>query len=1189
MLKVRVNQVNSPQTAESSLTDMLVFDGYNNKSYFPTGSVGIGTDAPFTKLHIKDTNTDTSVWSRAATVMLQSTSTTNNSWTGIESKSSNNIINAGIGFVNTDQTNNYGRIDFVTRGAGGFLTAMSMNNGQVAIGNNIPMWSGSYGGALVLKGNNATADRYAQLGIVDSTGTLVTTGLVVANSGNVGIGTTAPAHQLTLYQSAPELGFYDTQGSSRNWVIRTGDAAVGDFSIKQSNAAGGNPVSAGTSIFRIDINGAIHYAGASANTWMAFKDAGVLSGYIGAGIGLSASPNNLNTDFAIRAKTKLALCTNNSATAKVTILTDGNVGIGITSPTQLLHVAGNMRLTGGFYDKNNSIGSAGQILTSDGSETYWSAAGSGTISGSGTDNYVPRWNGTTALQNSAIYAKDDGNVGIGTTAPGTYTGVAANLEVKTSGHGGIAINSGAASLGMLAFVQNNSHKWSLECQNNATPYIAFNEASTLRMVIAAGGSVGIGTNAPSQLLHVYSTGVVGMLVETTDGTKNPFYMSKNADARFDFGVAADKSDNFAIRDYNGGSPLYRMLIDSNGVAKFYGTDIKAFAASPNDDATYLRLRHDNSNALVQANRGDLQLSAQNDVYTLDNFGIGTSAPAETLHVYGSDPKIFIDNSNASDGSSRSKIKFGNSGTTYMEIGHLYDSTAGDNAIQILEPTAGGTPLVTFKRDGKVGIGTTAPAELLHLSSATPSIILDKTETGWGALRFYKAGVQVSYISLDASEDMVYWQPGGSGSHQFYAGGAATLKIQNDGKVGIGTTAPYGRLNVHGATTAIGTGIGNSAVFASSSDALAADKGGIIQLGGIYTSGGDVTQWAAIGGFKDNATTANYAGYMSFYTRAQGAAPVERMRIDSSGKVGIGTTAPGASLHIDTSENGTGGLWIKNGGNYAANLVQEAGTAGRLNLYVSNTRYVAISANSDSYFNGGKVGIGTTSPGAKLEVAGGIRLANNSDLDWGDAYRIIRFSTTGDNTLLLASPKHVEVQVDDNGTTDGNFDVRAGSTTIGGGTLLMRVKGDGKVGIGTATPAATLDVNGDVRIGNSTRGHYLGEKGLTINGTTYTTALTIVLSDHNAAHVKLFLTGDWSGHSAVAYVGEYFIQNGAGGYAEPGMIISEFDNTATDFIESKIVDPSTDTFTIQLKLSDSDNGSLGGHICYHVMGEVTSVT
>ena len=76
---------------------------------------------------------------------------------------------------------------------------------------------------------------------------------------------------------------------------------------------------------------------------------------------------------------------------------DGNVGIGIAAPTQKLHVAGNMRLTGGFYDKDNSLGSAGQILTTNGSATYWSAAGSGTISGSGTDNYVPRFNGTSAL------------------------------------------------------------------------------------------------------------------------------------------------------------------------------------------------------------------------------------------------------------------------------------------------------------------------------------------------------------------------------------------------------------------------------------------------------------------------------------------------------------------------------------------------------------------------------------------------------------------------------------------------------------------------------------------------------------------------------------------------------------------------------------------------------------------------
>jgi hypothetical protein len=69
----------------------------------------------------------------------------------------------------------------------GSLKATIDSAGKIAIGNNIPMWSGSYGGALVLKGNNATADRHAQLGIVDSSGALVKDGLIVDTNGNVGI------------------------------------------------------------------------------------------------------------------------------------------------------------------------------------------------------------------------------------------------------------------------------------------------------------------------------------------------------------------------------------------------------------------------------------------------------------------------------------------------------------------------------------------------------------------------------------------------------------------------------------------------------------------------------------------------------------------------------------------------------------------------------------------------------------------------------------------------------------------------------------------------------------------------------------------------------------------------------------------------------------------------------------------
>ena len=56
------------------------------------------------------------------------------------------------------------------------------------------------------------------------------------------------------------------------------------------------------------------------------------------------------------------------------------------------------------------------------------------------------------------------------------------------------------------------------------------------------------------------------------------------------------------------------------------------------------------------------------------------------------------------------------------------------------------------------------------------------------------------------------------------------------------------------------------------------------------------------------------------------------------------------------------------------------------------------------------------------------------------------------------------------------------------------------------------------------------------------------------------------------MGEYIIQNGGDAYSEPGIILSEYDNLNSDSIQSKIVDPSSDAFTIQFKLSDADNGT-----------------
>ncbi|MFP4458994.1 MAG: tail fiber domain-containing protein [Candidatus Zixiibacteriota bacterium] len=93
------------------------------------------------------------------------------------------------------------------------------------------------------------------------------------------------------------------------------------------------------------------------------------------------------------------------------------VGINTISPDYRLEVNGTFQadnVRSGTFDLPTSDGTTSQYLRGDGS---WSTISAG-VSGSGSDNYLARWDGTSAIQNSGVYVDDDGNVGIGTTSPG---------------------------------------------------------------------------------------------------------------------------------------------------------------------------------------------------------------------------------------------------------------------------------------------------------------------------------------------------------------------------------------------------------------------------------------------------------------------------------------------------------------------------------------------------------------------------------------------------------------------------------------------------------------------------------------------------------------------------------------------------------------------------------------------------
>jgi hypothetical protein len=208
-------------------------------------------------------------------------------------------------------------------------------------------------------------------------------------------------------------------------------------------------------------------------------------------------------------------------------------------------------------------------------------------------------------------------------------------------------------------------------------------------------------------------------------------------------------------------------------------------------------------------------------------------------------------------------------------------------------------------------------------------------------------------------------------------------VDNSGNVGIGTTTPATKLHVKGAEE--GLHIDGAAVGASN-----------VAYTGFYDLNGTRTGYVGDGSSSDNSVYLNSdAGDVHLYT-AVGAA----LTAKSDGKVGIGTTTPRSSLHVIGSE------WLTSGN--GAGLPTAAGAG--LRLYHDSTRgmifafdYATASPRDLSLQEpGGNVGIGTTTPAARLDVRGNIKLGSSgqySALGGQEDLRLIRGDIEGTGAIL----------------------------------------------------------------------------------------------------------------------------------------------------------------------------------------------
>lgn len=205
---------------------------------------------------------------------------------------------------------------------------------------------------------------------------------------------------------------------------------------------------------------------------------------------------------------------------------------------------------------------------------------------------------------------------------------------------------------------------------------------------------------------------------------------------------------------------------------------------------------------------------------------------------------------------------------------------------------------------------------------------------------------------------------------------------NTGNVGIGTSSPGLPFDIYGNPLIIGTD-GRALIGNYDLTPMAQGVGGGIQFGGKFHSNGAIAGFASISGIKENANDNDFSSALVFTTRANSNVQAERMRISSTGKVGIGTKTPNANLEISMGPGYLPAINIlpstisgqRATVGFGLNAAVTQGWAFGQDRYANGTRDMYlfdISNTRDVMYWGatGNVGVGTTSPGFRLDVQGG---------------------------------------------------------------------------------------------------------------------------------------------------------------------------------------------------------------------------
>jgi len=431
------------------------------------------------------------------------------------------------------------------------------------------------------------------------------------------------------------------------------------------------------------------------------------------------------------------------------------------------------------------------------------------------------------------------------------------------------------------------------------------------------------------------------------------------------------------------------------------SDDQALGIGTGNDFTAV---HNGTDTFLGNNTGDLYITQQaddKDIFIRGDDGSG--GVTEYIRIDGGVKRtLFKEEGRFTDSVN---LKFGTGGDTmiYHDGSNSYIDHTGTGNLNIRQGTDDGN--ISFQCDdgsggiteyfrldgstthsyfsaGNVGIGTTSPSKKLHVNG---DVLIESTNPA------------LFFTDTNSDSDYSIKVNGGVLNVRDETNDTARISLKSNGNVGIGTTSPQQLLDISavaGATlrlTSTGDGLGGDATIA-----------------GIEFFGNDASVPGA--GVKSSIVAKTEASLgddsnLIFSTSDGTTNNVERVRINPSGNVGIGISNPSGKLMVIdvTASATTQKFHVGRGANAGLYITDDDATAYIKSIQDENaTGYGNLTlmadddGNKDGYisFNHsdtgekmritdtGNVGIGTSSPGEKLEVAGNISIGDSDQIKFG---------------------------------------------------------------------------------------------------------------------------------------------------------------------------------------------------------------